>query len=482
MSTYIQYLLSLPSKPSPTLPLLCVLQTTFPTKLLLPTHPAYPSLLHPPSPSPTSSLPPPKPACIFLPHTTHDISQFLTIIKPFTDTNEIMFAVRGHGGQLTPGCSNISNGILVDLRNVTGIKVVRSGGGRVVKISAGETWGNVYDILATRGLCVTGSGRGECGVGGSVLGGGISIFSPREGFVCDNVLNFEVVLASGEIVNANANQNADLWLALRGGGNNFGIVTRYDMRTFRQGPIFGGSVSYHHCDLDEQIELLVRALRNGHMTLDTHVRMTISYQKKWGGFLCTNQVYYTHAVPGPLVLRQFTEMKCEVTSRRRMSMMTMWEAGRVRDLDVDVDGEGVKADFETLSKVWRVFRGVLGREDHSDGLVYSMTFQPLPRIGGNSLGLSPEGGPLVSVVLSTYWRDGEDDDVVLGLMKEVLGRIEDEAARRGTGSRFKLMNYSFDFQDPVASYGLQSQLRLLEVSRKYDPSGMFQRAVPGGSS
>ena len=86
----------------------------------------------------------------------------------------------------------------------------------------------------------------------------------------------------------------------------------------------------------------------------------------------------------------------------------------------------------------------------------------------------------MSVVLSTYWRDGEDDDVVLGLMKEVLGRIEDEAAQRGTGARFKLMNYACDFQDPIASYGLHSRLRLLEVSKKYDPSGMFQKAVPGG--
>lgn len=51
--------------------------------------------------------------------------------------------------------------------------------------------------------------------------GGLSFFSSREGFICDNVVNYEVVLASGEIVNANAHKNTDLWGALRGGGNNF---------------------------------------------------------------------------------------------------------------------------------------------------------------------------------------------------------------------------------------------------------------------
>ncbi|PYI03681.1 FAD-binding domain-containing protein [Aspergillus sclerotiicarbonarius CBS 121057] len=470
-------------------PILTTLLPLFPPEqLLLPTHPAYAHLTNDYASSLESDF---HPACIFRPRNKFDVARFIRAVKPFTDRNEIMFAVRGHGRQSTPGCANISNGVMVDLREVVGIKVRRAagggGGGGVVRIGAGERWGDVYNVLAAKGLAVTGSLSEDCG---------ISILSSREGFVCDNVLNFQVVLASGEIVNANANENPDLWMALRGGGNNFGIVTRYDMRTFRQGPIFGGSVSYHHCDLDEQLDLLVKALRNGHATIDTHIRMTMTYQKKWGGYLCTNQVYYTQAVPGPLVLRQFTTMKCEVTSRRTMSMMTMWEAARMRNSDVE-EGQTrcaymnttVKSDFETLRTAWRVFRGALrGEEEDTEGLLYSLTFLPYPRsmleksqkLGGNSLGLHPTSGPLVSVVLATHWRNVEDDEMVLGLMKEVLGRIEDEAARRGTGERFKLMNYSFDFQDPVASYGLQSQLRLLEVSRKYDPSGMFQRAVPGG--
>lgn len=72
--------------------------------------------------------------------------------------------------------------------------------------------------------------------------GGLSFFSTREGFIADNVINYEIVLASGEIVNTNKNENTDLLIALRGGGNNFGIVTRYDLRTFKQGSFWGGSV------------------------------------------------------------------------------------------------------------------------------------------------------------------------------------------------------------------------------------------------
>jgi len=79
------------------------------------------------------------------------------------------------------------------------------------------------------------------------------MFSGRRGFVCDNVLNFEVVLASGAIVNANERENPALWLALRGGSNNFGIVTRFDFSTFPQGKLYGGWISSGEASLDGQL-------------------------------------------------------------------------------------------------------------------------------------------------------------------------------------------------------------------------------------
>ena len=63
---------------------------------------------------------------------------------------------------------------------------------------------------------------GDVGVGGLLLGGGVSFLSAQFGFACDNVLNYEVVLADGSIVNANATSNTDLFWALKGGGNQFG--------------------------------------------------------------------------------------------------------------------------------------------------------------------------------------------------------------------------------------------------------------------
>ncbi|KAB8293468.1 hypothetical protein EYC80_007778 [Monilinia laxa] len=68
------------------------------------------------------------------------------------------------------------------------------------------------------------------------------------------VENFEVVLADGEIVDANANTNSHLWTALKGGSNNFGIVTWFDMRTFSQGKKWAGLIIYPISALDKNLE------------------------------------------------------------------------------------------------------------------------------------------------------------------------------------------------------------------------------------
>lgn len=104
--------------------------------------------------------------------------------------------------------------------------------------------GDIYDKVQQHGLGVTGSRSAQGGVGGLALAGGLSLFPSREGFICDNVLNFEVVLASGETISATASENAEpLARPLRGGGNNLG--GRDALRPARpspRGPFRGGAV------------------------------------------------------------------------------------------------------------------------------------------------------------------------------------------------------------------------------------------------
>ncbi|KAF7960691.1 hypothetical protein EAE96_000365 [Botrytis aclada] len=246
------------------------------------------------------------PACIFLPETKDEVKAFVQIVRPFVASGNIAFAIRGAGQVPLPGSAKIENGITLDLRKLVGVDC-KDG---IVSIGAGERWSTVYQKLAAEGLGVTGSRSGNGGIGGLALEGGLSFFSSREGFVSDNVVNYEVVLASGEIISANASENSELWIALRGGSNNFGIVTRFDMTTFKQGPFWGGSVCYFSASFPSQIEALVNEIKKPDASEETQLMIIIGYAAAFGMIACQNQVYYTkEATETPPVLEPFTTIQ-----------------------------------------------------------------------------------------------------------------------------------------------------------------------------
>lgn len=155
--------------------------------------------------------------------------------------------------------------------------------------------------------------------------GGLSFNSSREGFICDNVVNYRVVLASGEVVDANAEQNPDLWVALRGAGNNLGVVVRFDFRTFAQGPFWGGSIFYTVDGFHGQIEALVEELSQPEPDPDTHLMISVGWATQFaslGGNLCQNQVYLMRDEEKPAVLEPFTSIpQLPMASLRRIESL-----------------------------------------------------------------------------------------------------------------------------------------------------------------
>ena len=184
----------------------------------------------------------------------------------------------------------------------------------------------MYEKLNGTGLSVTGVRSSRGGIGGLALTGGHSFFASREGFVCDNVVNYEVVLASGAVVNANANDNSDLWIALRGGGNNFGVVTRFDFRTFPQGRFWGGAVYYFANSFPGQIDALVAEVRKENPDEETHLMLSLGYAAAFGQNMCMNQTYYTKEVEKPAALEPFVAMQPQLDALNTMRMMSIKEA------------------------------------------------------------------------------------------------------------------------------------------------------------
>jgi len=148
--------------------------------------------------------------------------------------------------------------------------------------------------------------------------GGISYFSARKGFASDNVDNFEVVLANGEVVNANAASNSDLFRALKGGSNNFGVVTRYDLRSFPQGKFWGGSIVYDDSASPALLKAFVNL--NKDQGYDEYAALLQSHAYVSGGsFVAVTSVEYTKAVENPVTMQPFTMAQPQFSNTMRIS-------------------------------------------------------------------------------------------------------------------------------------------------------------------
>lgn len=115
------------------------------------------------------------------------------------------------------------------------------------------------------------------------------------GFTCDNVVNAEVVLASGEIVNANENENDDLHLALRGGSNNFGVVTRIDLETLPLGKVWGGTQYYALETYTQQLQALYDFTADPEY--DEYASSTMSFGANAAQAVALNNLVYAKATP-----------------------------------------------------------------------------------------------------------------------------------------------------------------------------------------
>lgn len=134
------------------------------------------------------------------------------------------------GGHGSDNQNSITDGVIIDLTHLNATEYNPET--KVASIGTGARWGDVYSELHEHQVSVTGGRQSPVGVGGLTPGGGVGWTTPRTGFACDNFANYELVLASGEIIDANASSHADLWRALKGGSSNFVIVTKSDINTF----------------------------------------------------------------------------------------------------------------------------------------------------------------------------------------------------------------------------------------------------------
>ncbi len=155
----------------------------------------------------------------------------------FAAAHELLLAVRG-GGHNGAGLGTCDGGVVIDLSGLKGVEV--DADARTAAVGGGSTWGEVDAATGEHGLATPSGIISTTGVGGLTLGGGLGHLTRKCGLAIDNLIGADVVLANGEQVRASADENPDLFWALRGGGGNFGVVTRFEFRLHEVGTVIAG--------------------------------------------------------------------------------------------------------------------------------------------------------------------------------------------------------------------------------------------------
>jgi FAD/FMN-containing dehydrogenase len=146
----------------------------------------------------------------------------------------LQIAVRG-GGHNFGGFGTVQDGLMISLAEMNEVRVQPAQ--RKAFCGGGATWANLDNATQAHGLAVTGGFISHTGIAGLTLGGGFGWLTRQFGLSCDNLLSAEVVTADGRILTASADQHSDLFWALRGGGGNFGVVTRFEFGLHEVGPL-----------------------------------------------------------------------------------------------------------------------------------------------------------------------------------------------------------------------------------------------------
>jgi FAD/FMN-containing dehydrogenase len=155
----------------------------------------------------------------------------------FARERGLPLAIRG-GAHNGAGLGTVDDGVVIDLSLLKDIVIDPHA--RTVRVGGGCTWGEVDKATGEHGLATPSGIISTTGVGGLTLGGGLGYLTRKFGLTIDNLLEAELVLASGEQVRASAEDHPDLFWAIRGGGGNFGVVTSFLFRLHEVGTIFGG--------------------------------------------------------------------------------------------------------------------------------------------------------------------------------------------------------------------------------------------------
>ena len=206
------------------------------------------------------------PALVVQPLSARDVS----VAVSFAREHKLLLSIKG-GGHNIAGTSIAEQGVMMDMSRMRDVRVDPER--RLAHVGPGCLLGDVDRATQEHGLATVLGFISEVGVAGLTLGGGLGYLTRRFGWAVDNLEEVEIVTADGAIRRANRTEFSDLFWAVRGGGGNFGVVTRFTFRLHDVGPmVYGGLVAWPFAQAEE----FLRTFRT--LTVDSPPELTVFFE------------------------------------------------------------------------------------------------------------------------------------------------------------------------------------------------------------
>ncbi|KAH7156748.1 hypothetical protein EDB81DRAFT_757182 [Dactylonectria macrodidyma] len=430
-----------------------------------------------------------KPSCILYPSTSDEVAAILGILS----ANDERFAVKSGGHNPNDYFASVAGGPLISTARLDSVLLDPTSGR--VRVGPGARWDAVATALDGSGWTVVGGRIGNVGVGGLLLGGGLSYLSQARGWAMSSILEMDVALANGTVVTACSRRHPDLFRALKGGGNSFGVVTSFLLQGYRQASlVYGGNL--HFVRSEETDAGLLAAVRDfTEYNVDGKAAIIVSAARAAAGAvdIWVIFIFYDGPEPPAGTFDDFTSLKPLANTLKQQSyaeLLTNNNAFVQRGSVYTIGTETVplpsgSAGLADIHAHWRnVSAPILGLA----GAAAMTAYQPFPRrmaraARARGLDLVDMDDRVDRIIVEFNYSHllQTDSPRIDRAMKETIKGVRDRALQWQDGDAFLplFMNDGYYSQDYFGR--LRPKLRRLarRVAADVDPEGIFQHRTGG---
>ena len=375
-------------------------------------------------------------------------------------------SVRG-GGHSVPGFCLCDGGLMIDLSAANAVRV--DAARRTARAQGGATWGDFDHETAAHGLATTGGLMRTTGIGGLTLAGGHGLLMRKYGLACDNLLSADVVTADGRLLTASAEENADLFWGLRGGGGNFGIVTSFEYRLHPVTTVRGGLMLFPIAQARSVLKSYDEYMGTAPDELGiAAVLATLPNGAQGAGFVLA---YHGDAQQGEQVVGTLRSFGTPI-----MDQVGVVPYTAVQSIAENFNPKGLRNYWKTSYLAQATDEAIDTMVEHHLRVPSPFTHQVLYSFGGAMARVGPDETAVShrdakhSFIMIGMWQDAARDAEQIAYVREVWSAME----KHTSGGFYP--NYEAD-ADPAqvkGAFGDAKYERLVALKRKYDPENFFR--------